>query len=136
AVMMITGYATVESAVEAVKSGAEEYVSKPFTDAELFAAVRRVLDKLKRRREGPVTNREYAEFLPQTGYKPVNGESLPEHWYADDGPQLCGFAAKFLVMRPCLRSHLSHGPSEGDEAVGPVFFRLSDTKLPAHCQWQ
>ncbi len=51
AVMMITGYATVESAVEAVKSGAEEYVSKPFTDAELFAAVRRVLDKLKRRRE-------------------------------------------------------------------------------------
>jgi DNA-binding NtrC family response regulator len=51
AVMMITGYATVESAVEAIKSGAEEYVSKPFTDAELFAAVRRVLDKLKRRRE-------------------------------------------------------------------------------------
>lgn len=51
AVMMITGYATVESAVEAIKSGAEEYVSKPFTDAELLAAVRRVLDKLKRRRE-------------------------------------------------------------------------------------
>ncbi len=51
AVMMITGYATVESAVEAVKSGAEEYVAKPFTDGELCAAVRRVLDKLRRRRE-------------------------------------------------------------------------------------
>jgi len=51
AVMMITGYATVESAVEAVKSGAEEYVAKPFTDDELCAAVRRVLDKLNRRRE-------------------------------------------------------------------------------------
>jgi len=51
AVMMITGYATVESAVEAVKSGAEEYVPKPFTDGELLAAVRRVLDKLRQRRE-------------------------------------------------------------------------------------
>jgi len=50
-VMMITGYATVESAVEAVKSGAEEYLSKPFTNDEIFAAVRRVLEKLKQRRE-------------------------------------------------------------------------------------
>ncbi len=49
-VMMITGYATVEGAVEAVKSGAEEYLSKPFTDEELFAAVERSLDKLNMRR--------------------------------------------------------------------------------------
>jgi len=54
AVMMITGYATVDSAVEAVKSGAEEYVSKPFTDGELLAAVRRVLDKLMQRRRASV----------------------------------------------------------------------------------
>ncbi|MBM4044114.1 MAG: sigma-54-dependent Fis family transcriptional regulator [Planctomycetes bacterium] len=48
--MVITGYATVEGAVAAVKTGAEEYLSKPFTDEELFAAVRRALDKLRRRR--------------------------------------------------------------------------------------
>jgi DNA-binding NtrC family response regulator len=50
-VMMITGYATVESAVEALKTGAEEYLAKPFTDEELFAAVDRVLIKLRARRE-------------------------------------------------------------------------------------
>ncbi|MBN2020657.1 MAG: sigma-54-dependent Fis family transcriptional regulator [Sedimentisphaerales bacterium] len=50
-VMMITGYATVENAVEAVKSGAEEYLPKPFTDGEILAAVRRVFEKLKQRRE-------------------------------------------------------------------------------------
>lgn len=50
-VMMITGYATVESAVEALKMGAEEYLAKPFTDEELFAAVDRVLIKLRARRE-------------------------------------------------------------------------------------
>jgi DNA-binding NtrC family response regulator len=49
-VMMITGYASVEGAVQAVKQGAEEYLSKPFTDEELFLAVRKVLDKLRMRR--------------------------------------------------------------------------------------
>jgi two-component system response regulator HydG len=49
-VMMITGYATVEGAVKAVKTGAEEYLGKPFTDEELFSAVRRALDKLQMRR--------------------------------------------------------------------------------------
>jgi DNA-binding NtrC family response regulator len=48
-VMMITGYATVEGAVEAIKTGAEEYLTKPFTDEELFAAVQRALDKRRLR---------------------------------------------------------------------------------------
>ena len=62
AVMMITGYATVESAVEAVKSGAEEYVPKPFTGDELLVAVRRVLDKLRQRREAATKPAQAAEF--------------------------------------------------------------------------
>ncbi|RLB55457.1 MAG: sigma-54-dependent Fis family transcriptional regulator [Deltaproteobacteria bacterium] len=49
-VMMITGYATVEGAVEAVKAGAEEYLTKPFTDEELLTAVGRALEKLRLRR--------------------------------------------------------------------------------------
>jgi DNA-binding NtrC family response regulator len=51
-VMMITGDATVEGAVDAIKAGAEEYLTKPFTDEELFSAVRRALDKLKLRIAG------------------------------------------------------------------------------------
>lgn len=49
-VMMITGYATVGGAVEAVKAGAEEYLSKPFTDKELLSAVQTALEKLHMRR--------------------------------------------------------------------------------------
>jgi two-component system response regulator HydG len=48
-VMMITGYATVEGAVDAIKAGAEEYLTKPFTDEELFLAVRLALDKRRLR---------------------------------------------------------------------------------------
>jgi DNA-binding NtrC family response regulator len=49
-VMMITGYATIQGAVEAVKTGAEEYLTKPFTEEELFSAVERAFEKLRRRR--------------------------------------------------------------------------------------
>lgn len=51
-IMMITGYPSIEGAVEAVKTGAEEYLAKPFTDEELLSAVRRALDKLHVRRHG------------------------------------------------------------------------------------
>ncbi len=51
-VMMITGYATVEGAVKAVKSGAEEYLPKPFTNEELLTAVEGALQKLNQRRAG------------------------------------------------------------------------------------
>ncbi len=42
-IMMITGYATVEGAVQAVKAGAQEFLAKPFTEEELLGAVRRAL---------------------------------------------------------------------------------------------
>ena len=49
-VMMITGYPTIGSAVDAVKMGAEDYLAKPFTDEELYGAVGRALEKLRIRR--------------------------------------------------------------------------------------
>lgn len=52
AVVMITGYPSIETAVEAVKSGAEEYLTKPFTDEELLAAVDRALEGAARRYGG------------------------------------------------------------------------------------
>jgi len=73
-VMMITGYATVEGAVDAIKSGAEEYLTKPFTDEELFTAVRRALDKLRLRMASQ-------DQLPQSikSKYGILGESEPMH---------------------------------------------------------
>ncbi len=51
-VIMITGYPSIEGAVAAVKIGAEEYLSKPFTDSELQGAVERALAKRRARRLG------------------------------------------------------------------------------------
>jgi two-component system phosphate regulon sensor histidine kinase PhoR len=44
-VIVITGYATVESAVEAMKRGAYDFTAKPFTPDQLRLVVRRALEK-------------------------------------------------------------------------------------------
>lgn len=46
-VIVITGYATIESAVEAMKSGAYDFIPKPFTPDSLRAIVKRALEKRK-----------------------------------------------------------------------------------------
>ncbi|MCK5050562.1 MAG: sigma-54-dependent Fis family transcriptional regulator [Candidatus Cloacimonetes bacterium] len=46
-VIMITGYPSIESAVKAVKIGALDYLTKPFTDDELLNAVKKAFEKLK-----------------------------------------------------------------------------------------
>ncbi|MGE5805407.1 MAG: response regulator [Ignavibacteria bacterium] len=44
-VVIITGYATVETAVECMKYGAMDYVQKPFTDDEILSFVKKILIK-------------------------------------------------------------------------------------------
>lgn len=44
-VLVITGYSTVNTAVEAMKLGASDYLSKPFTEDEFISAVKVALDK-------------------------------------------------------------------------------------------
>jgi DNA-binding NtrC family response regulator len=46
-VIMITAYATIESAVEAMRRGASDYISKPFKINEIEVAVRRALEEAK-----------------------------------------------------------------------------------------
>lgn len=48
--VVITGYPSIKGAVKAVKTGAEEYLPKPFTDTELFSVVQRALEKLLMRK--------------------------------------------------------------------------------------
>ncbi len=43
AVIMLTGFPSIEGAVEAVKGGAEAYLTKPFTKTELLETVNKVL---------------------------------------------------------------------------------------------
>ncbi len=49
-VVMVTGYPSIEGAIEAVKLGAEEYLSKPFTDEELANCMAKTIEKVRLQR--------------------------------------------------------------------------------------
>jgi two-component system response regulator AtoC len=46
-VIMVTGYGTVESALEAVRRGAFDFIEKPFTRQKLLGAVREAMDEIR-----------------------------------------------------------------------------------------
>lgn len=46
-IIMITAFSTIDNAVAAMKSGADDYIAKPFKRDELLVAVKRSLEELK-----------------------------------------------------------------------------------------
>jgi len=74
AVVVITGYATVESAVEAMKQGAADYISKPFTPEQLSAAVQKVGRRSVLLRQNVVWTKQQEI---QQGLEGILGQSRP-----------------------------------------------------------
>ena len=98
-ILMITGFPSVGGAVEAMRSGAADYLSKPFTTAELREAVGRVLERQRARRA-------------------LEGARAPE------GPTLPDFVAGTETMRAVVSAileHAAHGEPiliEGEPGTG------------------
>jgi two-component system NtrC family sensor kinase len=62
-IVVITGYATVDSAVEAMKKGAYDFIAKPFTPDQLSLIVNRALEKRKLELEAEQLRAEAASSL-------------------------------------------------------------------------
>ncbi|MBI5251427.1 MAG: response regulator [Desulfomonile tiedjei] len=60
-VVMFTGYATVDSAVESIKLGALDYLPKPFTPEELLEVTNRALEKVFKARRDREIEQTYAD---------------------------------------------------------------------------
>ncbi len=71
-VMMMTAFGSIDSAVEAMKLGACDYVTKPFQHDELLIRVWNVLEKKKLRKEVELLRRE---FYDRFGVENIIGES-------------------------------------------------------------
>ena len=108
-VVIITGYATVESAVECMKHGAMDYIEKPFSEDELRTFVRHALirrqDRIETKLKSAVhvigsgeTGRGHAhEFTVPGGVLISSGHSWAS--LSDDGTARIGlddFASKLL----------------------------------------
>ncbi len=77
-VIIITGYATVETAVKAMKLGAYDYIEKPFRPEELTAVVDRALERRRLRQE----NLRLKQGLGRHYIRNIVGKSKPmEHLF-------------------------------------------------------
>jgi len=71
-IIMITGYSTIKSAVDAIKKGALDYLAKPFTPEELEAAVekafrqRHLLTDYRRLQEALADRYQLSRFIGQS----------------------------------------------------------------------
>ncbi|KPL01312.1 MAG: Fis family transcriptional regulator [candidate division Zixibacteria bacterium SM23_73_3] len=122
-VMTITGYPSIEGAVKAIKTGAEEYLTKPFTDEELFSAVRRTLDKLHMRRLGEAQ----LQKIPSAPYGLI-GESEVMHKVFSSVTKTASTSATVLI---------SGESGTGKELVARAIHysssRASATFVPVNC---
>ena len=70
--VVITGYSTVQSAVEAMKLGAFDYLAKPFSDEELILTVERAVEKKRLVEENLALRKALADRF---GFANIVGEN-------------------------------------------------------------
>ncbi len=76
-IVIITGYATVETAVECMKYGAMDYVQKPFTEGELLAFVKKTLIRRKDNLQKQLKPQVCITHSPDSGRDRTGGFSIP-----------------------------------------------------------
>lgn len=67
AVIFITAYADIDTAISALRAGATDFIIKPFRMAQMQASVERCLDKQKIQRENYVLRREVKNYYDSAG---------------------------------------------------------------------
>lgn len=70
--IVMTGYSTIQNAVEAMKLGAFDYLPKPFTDDQLILTVRRAIEKKRLVEENLFLRKE---FINRFSFENIIGES-------------------------------------------------------------
>jgi two-component system response regulator HydG len=73
-VIVMTAYGTIESAVEAIRRGAYDYVAKPFTEQELLVRIARAVDKRRLLGEVSLLRNDFRE---RYGLDHIVGRSAP-----------------------------------------------------------
>lgn len=66
-IILMTGHASLESALEAVRGGARDYIVKPFSIEELSSLARTAMERRKMVREAPAVVEQPAEFADLIG---------------------------------------------------------------------
>ncbi|MFN7985251.1 MAG: sigma-54 dependent transcriptional regulator [Vicinamibacterales bacterium] len=128
-VVLISGFGTLETAIDAVRAGAFDYISKPFNIAEIKRIVERALDQRRQMNEAPAE-------MPTASDGPLVGRTAPmlevfkqiAHAADSSAPVLIigeSGSGKELVARAIHE----HGPRNREPFVGINCGAIADTLL-------
>lgn len=133
-VIIVTGYATINTALQATQLGAFDYVAKPFSKKELLAVVRRAADLVEAVESGPEITTETVDAdtkskTPFGEFKTLGDQS----WMMleKDGVVVLGVEQSFVDSIGKVQS--IYLPSEGDEIrQGSVYLQIVSPDLRSH----
>ena len=96
-VIILTGHGTIESAVEAMRNGAVDFVTKPLNLDRLFLMVKRALTNLDLYDQNAALKKELAELKKQSAYDKIIGKSERMARLMDTVRQVADAQASVLV---------------------------------------
>lgn len=113
-VIILTGYATIETAIEAMKQGAYDFVAKPFEPDQLRIVVGRAFEKLEFRRQAEILEQERIKTLADLGTEKSRISAIIES--LPNGILVTNKDGKVALMNPLFRQRfeISHERQTGD----------------------
>ena len=130
-VVMISGHGTIDTAVAAIKSGAYDFIEKPFKSDRLLLVVERAIEAARLRRENAVLRKRAGGDVELIGNSPaIAALRLTLERVAPTN-------SRVLVTGPAgsgkeLVGRLLHGQSK--RANGPLMFLNCATMQPEHIE--
>jgi PAS domain S-box-containing protein len=103
-VIIITGYATIETAIEAMKQGAYDFIPKPFEAEQLRLVIKRALDKLYLTRETERLEEERRNTLFDLATEKSRTRSIVEAM--PNGVMVTNSQGQVVLMNQAVREQL------------------------------
>ena len=145
-VIIVTGFATVEAAIEAMKRGAYDFIPKPFEPDQLRIVVNRAAEKIRLSREAELLEQEKRRTLADLDTEKSRVHTIIES--LPDGVLVTNTSAQLVLMNPACKQLLELGadakPGRSiedyipDEALSRLITEISQGKhldfddIPAH----
>ncbi|MCP4670650.1 MAG: response regulator [Desulfobacula sp.] len=103
-VIMITGFSTVETAIEAMKKGAYDFISKPFSPDQLRIVVKRAIEKLRLTREAKALKLEQQKNLADLETEQSRTRAIIEN--LPNGVLVTNMLDQIVLMNPMAKKYL------------------------------